>query len=231
MEFLKCKFRVLPLLVLVSACSNYSPTAREVGALSGTAIGAGLGAIVGNQVGSSGAGVAIGSAFGAISGGLVGDAVAKGDEAIAERDAKLRDYDERLRANAQLIAELKARGADVYENSRGTVINLPEVFFAFNSDELSDSAYQAIEKVSELVNQEVKRRITIEGHTDSVGTYQYNEQLSYRRARGVASALEREGVSRSRMVIKGLGESKPVASNSSAEGRRANRRVEVILLK
>jgi OOP family OmpA-OmpF porin len=71
--------------------------------------------------------------------------------------------------------------------------------------------------------------VAIEGHTDSIGTVEYNQRLSEDRAHSVAAQLVREGISRGRMSTRGFGEAKPIASNKTEAGRTRNRRVEVII--
>jgi OOP family OmpA-OmpF porin len=80
-----------------------------------------------------------------------------------------------------------------------------------------------------VLKQEGSVDIVVEGHTDSVGTDQYNLGLSRRRAETVQTYLVDHGVARSRITAEGMGESKPVASNDSADGRAQNRRVELHL--
>lgn len=101
--------------------------------------------------------------------------------------------------------------------------------FAFDSDKLSDKAKRELSNFvqgvkSSNVNPD---RITIVGHTDSIGSDQYNQGLSNRRANSVASFLTNKGMNRNIMSISGRGESQPVASNSTKSGRAQNRRVDI----
>jgi outer membrane protein OmpA-like peptidoglycan-associated protein len=222
------KALLIPCLIAMSACEARRPSHREAGALAGGALGAGLGAIVGNQVGSSGEGVAIGAAFGALSGALLGNEMDAASERSAERDERLRRQAEQLEENRRLIEELRSRGVDVTDSDRGVVVNLPDVLFEFDSARLTGRARTIASEIADAIG-ESGRRVSVEGHTDSVGTVQYNERLSYERARSVADELAAEGVPRRRLDIKGFGESRPVASNASTGGRQRNRRVEVIV--
>ena len=79
------------------------------------------------------------------------------------------------------------------------------------------------------LNQYPNTTVQVIGHTDSEGTAAYNQDLSERRARAVASVLLEQGVSGSRVVPIGRGEAQPIASNNSSEGRRQNRRVEIVI--
>ena len=202
---------------------------REKGALGGAALGAGLGAIVGNQAGNAGAGVAIGSAFGAITGGLIGNEMDKQDAALNEREKRLSDQDREIAENRRLIEELKSRGVDARSSSRGVVANLPDVLFEFDSARLTGEARSLAGEIADVAKGVRGRTIAVEGHTDSIGTVAYNERLSEARARAVADELVARGITRSSLRVKGLGESKPVASNETESGRQRNRRVEVII--
>jgi outer membrane protein OmpA-like peptidoglycan-associated protein len=228
--------RVLCLLVLASlslggvGCGAYSsPSSRELGILSGGALGAGLGAVVGNQVGDSGPGIAIGSAFGAVAGGLIGNALDGRDSQLSDRSERIQEQEDRLAENRKIIEELRARGADAYETERGVVINLPDVLFAFDSYELTSEAYSTVREIVNSAQATPTRRLAVEGHTDSVGNESYNLALSQRRADAVSKALKAKGVVASRLSTRGFGEAKPLAPNTTAVGRQRNRRVEVIL--
>ena len=227
----KSIFRIiLPCVLLcIIGCENPRFRSREKGALAGGALGAGLGAIVGNQVGNSGAGIAIGSAIGAISGGLVGNSMDAADDRRDRTDQHLNAQARELEENRRLIDELRKGGADVRETDRGVVVNLPDVLFEFGRARLTSRAADTAQDIAKAVSRVTDRRIIVEGHTDSVGSAQYNEKLSHDRARSVADALVDNGVQARRITTRGFGESHPVASNSSDEGRRKNRRVEVII--
>jgi len=199
------------------------------GALAGSALGAGLGAIIGNQTGSPGAGIAIGAAAGAVSGGLLGRALDNRAEETKAVEAKLNAQQSEIEQNRILIDELKKRGADVRPSSRGVVVNLPDILFDFGKAELTSGANMTMEEISTVVRSVHGRLISVEGHTDSIGTVSYNESLSEDRARSVARKLEQEGVPRKQMSVKGFGEGAPIATNNTEAGRARNRRVEIII--
>ncbi|MGA0162894.1 MAG: carboxypeptidase regulatory-like domain-containing protein [Bdellovibrionota bacterium] len=107
-------------------------------------------------------------------------------------------------------------------------IVLPEaIFFAFNSDQIEGRSFETLDQVTEVIlkanSQDV---ISIEGHTDSVGSEEYNQNLSERRAKSVRQYLINQGVDANRLRASGFGETKPVATNVTGEGRSENRRVE-----
>lgn len=121
------------------------------------------------------------------------------------------------------LAALKAK-----PTPRGMVLTLGDVLFDTDKSTLKPGAYPTMERVAEVLKAEPQRRVTIEGHTDSVGADEYNQQLSQRRATAVQTALLERGVSQDQIVSIGKGESFPVASNDNAGGRQQNRRVELV---
>jgi outer membrane protein OmpA-like peptidoglycan-associated protein len=114
---------------------------------------------------------------------------------------------------------------------RKTVV-LPGVNFAFNSADLLPASKEVLDReVIPELKADPELQVLIEGHTDSVGSDLYNEKLSGARAGSVWKYLNSNGIEASRMQAKGYGESQPIASNDTAEGRTKNRRVEIKELK
>jgi outer membrane protein OmpA-like peptidoglycan-associated protein len=135
-----------------------------------------------------------------------------------------------------LAKELEAHGLLSRKDERGLVLYLPDVLFEFDRAELTESARAKIHAVSEIVVRLApERTLSVEGHTDSVGTEEYNLDLSLRRAQSVMDELRTGGVLQEKIRSVGHGERYPVAPNQSTEGRddpqgRAqNRRVEVVI--
>ncbi len=215
-------------LVVTTGCGD-SLSNRDKGALGGTALGAGLGAIIGSATGNAGVGTAIGGGIGAITGAVVGNEIDKSEEIDAAKDARLDDNDRILTENQRILEELKRQGADARITDRGVVVNLPDVLFEFDRADLTSRANATISEIAVTLKSGPERNIAVEGHTDSVGTMSYNQELSDRRARSVARELERQGISRARLYPRGFGEGDPIASNKTEVGRARNRRVEVII--
>lgn len=105
-----------------------------------------------------------------------------------------------------------------------------DLLFPTNSSYLTDKAKVELSKLSKLLNNDVSKKVRVDGHTDSTGEEKYNQWLSEKRANSVKAFLEDAGVAASRISIKGLGQLKPVADNKTPEGRQKNRRVEVVIL-
>ena len=123
-----------------------------------------------------------------------------------------------------------ARGTRIEPTAPPTV-RLP-IFFEFNSTTLRPEAHALLDKVgAALASDELATfRFSVEGHTDSVGSERFNEQLSRDRAAAVKTYLMAQGVPEERLATVGHGETTPVASNETDDGRQRNRRVEVINL-
>lgn len=139
-----------------------------------------------------------------------------------ERDAKI----SQLRADSleAQLADLKLK-----KTERGLVLTLGDVLFDTGQATLKPAASGTLDRLSAALREESGRRVIIEGHTDDVGSDESNQGLSERRAYSVQSALSQRGVSSSQITAVGKGEGSPIATNASAEGRQANRRVELIL--
>ncbi|WP_444677764.1 OmpA family protein [Halomonas sp. E19] len=108
------------------------------------------------------------------------------------------------------------------------VVLSSEVTFAFDSAEIRPGAHQTLNQVANTLRENSDLRVRIEGHTDSVGSPQYNVGLSQRRADSVKSYLVSQGIAEQRMTTRGFGEERPVATNDTDEGRAQNRRVEIV---
>ena len=179
----------------------------------GAGYGAAAGAVIGLLTGGNDKFEAamIGAAAGALAGGAVGYYMDK-------QEAKLRE-------------QMAGTGVDVVRNGDNITLDVPGgVTFAFNSAELNSQFYPVLDKVSATLAEYNKTIIEVAGHTDSVGSDQYNQQLSERRANSVAAYLSSHGVDRSRMVTIGAGEAHPVATNDTDAGRAQNRRVEITIV-
>ncbi|MBS1220035.1 MAG: OmpA/MotB domain protein, partial [Proteobacteria bacterium] len=137
--------------------------------------------------------------------------------ATARLDSRTREADDLRRQ----LAELNAK-----ETDRGMVVTLGDVLFDTGKSDLKGGA---VGNLAGVLNKYQDRTVIIEGHTDSVGSDDYNYGLSNRRANAVKSFLVSQGISAGRIDASGKGEGYPVADNGSPAGRQQNRRVEVII--
>jgi outer membrane protein OmpA-like peptidoglycan-associated protein len=140
----------------------------------------------------------------------------------AQSEQEKRELRARLLNQLNLILETR-------DTARGLVVNVGDVLFDTARYSLRPGAREALAKVSGIVLAYPGLRLTIEGHTDSVGTQDFNQRLSEERAGSVRDYLVQQGLSVDNISAVGLGEAVPVADNGTPEGRQRNRRVEIIV--
>ncbi len=226
---------LVPVMFALSGCAQPLST-REKSTLVGGGLGGAAGAIIGAAVGNPGAGAAIGTALGAGTGALVGDQLQQRETIAKEQQQQIEQQRQEIARNRELLEELRRQNLEARETDRGVMVNLPDVLFDFGKADLTTGARTKVESISQVLNNQARgRRVSVEGHTDSIGSDAYNQRLSERRAESVAVALEHAGVSPDRITTKGYGKRYPVAPNTNPdgsdnpEGRAKNRRVEVII--
>ena len=147
-------------------------------------------------------------------------AAAISDREQAEKDAQAL----RERLKEQLNAILQTR-----DTARGLIVNMSDVLFDFNQATLKPGAREKLAKMSGILLAYPTLRLSVEGHTDSIGTDEYNMTLSQRRADAVRDYLGSNGIDPTNIQAIGMGKADPVASNDTAEGRQQNRRVEMVV--
>jgi len=152
--------------------------------------------------------------------------IARTKKQLEEEKAARLDTEKKLSAAMASIAEI----AKVKEEARGVVITISgEVLFATGKYELLPIAQSKLDEVAKAVKDQGYKAIIVEGHTDSRGSAKKNEELSFQRADSVRSYLVSRGIESSKIKAVGVGSSRPVAPNSTAEGRANNRRVELVV--
>jgi len=150
---------------------------------------------------------------------------AKADEADRQRQEAIRQKEEmRARLLAQLNQVLQTR-----DTARGLIVSMPDVLFDFNKYTLKPEARERLARISGIVLAYPDLKLAVEGHTDSIGTDEYNQTLSEKRADAVQGYLISSGVTPDHVSAVGLGKADPVADNSTAAGRKLNRRVDMIV--
>ena len=149
-------------------------------------------------------------------------------EADKARQAAAKAESEKADLRAQLLNQLNSI-LQTRDSARGLIVNMSDVLFDTGSYTLKPGAREKLAKISGIVLAHPGLNLQIEGHTDSVGADEFNQQLSERRADSVRDFLAEQGVPASSITAKGFGKTQPVASNDTAEGRQRNRRVELVV--
>lgn len=198
---------------LVSGCATDPYTGEQK--LSNTAGGAAIGALAGAGIGLLAGGndrrnALIGAGIGTLAGGAIGGY-------MDQQEAELRGY-------------LRGTGVSVTRNGNQIILNMPSnITFATDQDQVIPAFYETLNAVALVINKYNRTIVDINGHTDSTGSASHNQALSQRRASSVASYLVSRGVDGRRLAINGFGDTRPIASNATPEGRAQNRRVEIYL--
>ena len=184
--------------VLLFAACETAGKRTAIGGIGGGAAGAGIGALLGGKKGAL-----IGLGVGALAGGSVGL------------------YLDKQQKDLEKVAETKRTEQGLLVQMKG------DILFDTGSAALKPEAIDQIGKVGDILAKYSDDRVRIEGHTDSVGSTSSNEALSLRRADAVKAVLTGRGVQEKQITALGMGESRPIADNGSADGRAKNRRVEL----
>ena len=220
MSFKNLAFKALIVAIATATlggCYTMDPYSNER-KVSKTTKGAGIGALAGAVAGMLTGDdsrerrkrALIGAGVGALAGGAVGNYMDR-------QEAKLRQ-------------QLQGTGVSITRDGDNITLNMPgNVTFATNSSDLRPDFFSTLQSVAIVLKEFDKTILEVAGHTDNVGADQYNQALSQRRASSVASYLESQGILTQRMMTVGAGETHPIASNDSEDGRQANRRVELTL--
>jgi outer membrane protein OmpA-like peptidoglycan-associated protein len=211
---------ILTLTLGMSACSSIDPYTGEQ-KTSNTTKGGAIGAAVGAAIGYISArkksrddrkkAILKGAAIGGLGGAAVGVYMDKQED--------------------KLRKQLEGTGVSVTRNGDDLILNMPgNITFSTDSSSLNPNFDEVLNSVILVLKEFNKTLIEAAGHTDSVGSASYNQQLSYKRANSVANYLLNHGVAAERVLTAGMGESMPIASNSTPAGRQQNRRVELTLI-
>lgn len=206
------------LAILTVGCTTVDPYTREEktsratrGALIGAAAGAVAGLISGDDAVERRQRALIGAGVGGLAGGAIGGYMD--------------------RQEAELRAQLEQTGVSVTRIGDQITLNMPgNVTFATDSSDINPGFFEVLNSVAVVLQKYNQTVIEVAGHTDSDGSVEYNQALSERRAASVAAYLRGQQVMNERILTVGQGELRPIASNASAAGKQANRRVELTLV-
>jgi len=199
----------------LNACTTTDPYTGEQkvsNTAGGAALGAGVGAVAGLLIGHSPASrrnaALIGAGVGALAGGAIGNY-------MDQQESELR-------------AQLQGTGISVTRRGDNIILNMPSnITFDVDQDAVKSGFYPTLNSVAIVLRKFNRTLIDVNGHTDSTGSLQHNQDLSQRRAMSVADYLGTQGIDPRRVSAVGFGPSQPIASNATEAGRAQNRRVEI----
>jgi outer membrane protein OmpA-like peptidoglycan-associated protein len=192
--------------VVLSGCAGMSQKQR--GAVIGATAGAAVGGVVGNQTGSTVRGAIIGAIVGGAAGAVIGH----------QMDQQAKELEQNI------------PGATIQRVGEGIAVTFPSgILFPFNSTEILPAGKENLQQLAKSLENYPNSDVLIVGHTDSVGTDAYNQDLSLRRSQAASAYLQSLGVPASRLQTQGRGESEPIESNDTDAGRARNRRVEIAI--
>ncbi|MCF8880573.1 OmpA family protein [Hyphobacterium sp. SN044] len=211
-------FAVIAAALTLAACTTTDPYTGETrpnytgrGVLIGAAAGAALGYLTNTSNSEEGrTNALIGAGVGALAGGAVGNYM---------------DRQER-----QMREALRDSGVGVRREGNDLRLIMPgDITFDTNSTEIKPQFYAVLNDVADVLEQYPATYVDVVGHADSTGDAGYNQRLSEQRAQAVAGYLIAQNVMRDRFYVGGMGETSPIASNDTPQGRAQNRRVEIII--
>lgn len=209
MTTFKSKIVAFSLIATVAGTSCNSFTKTQKGAAIGAGAGGTVGALIGKAAGNTALGAIIGGAVGGTAGAFIG------------------------RKMDRQAAEIKQTvpGATVTRAGEGILVKFDSgILFDTDKADLKSAAQANLQNLAVSLQNNPQTNISIIGHTDSTGTAPHNMDLSIRRAASVKSYIAAAGVSGSRLSTVGKGETEPIASNATADGRAQNRRVEIVIV-
>jgi len=189
----------------VTSCASMNKTTQ--GAVIGGVAGGVAGGVIGNQTGSTTRGAIIGAVLGGAAGAIIGH----------QMDVRAKELEQQI------------PGATITRLGEGIAVTFPSgLLFDFDSDVIRTTAASNLDKLATHLKKYDDSNLMIVGHTDAVGSSEYNQGLSERRANSAARYLNVQGVTR-HIATAGLGEREPLATNDTEGGRQLNRRIEVAI--
>ncbi|MEK7400215.1 MAG: OmpA family protein [Candidatus Poribacteria bacterium] len=200
---------VLGLAFFVFGCGM---SKAQKGALIGAGAGAGAGAAIGKATGNTAAGAVAGTAVGGVAGAFIG-----------------KYMDNQAKEVEKEVQGAKVERVGEGENAKVDITFDSGFLFDFDKSGLKADTKVNLDKLATILQKYPDTNIVIAGHTDSTGDDNYNMELSKKRANAVSDYLAIQNVNRSRLTVNWFGETKPIASNGTKEGRTQNRRVEIAI--
>ncbi len=191
---------------LLFSCTSGTPNKTATGAGVGAVTGGVVGAVIGHQSGHKTQGAVIGAVAGGAIGAIIGN---------------------RMEKQAKELEQVQGMQDVSYDPEQKKIDATMDVLFDFDSAAIRPSEKPKLDELANVFAKYPENIVVIGGHTDSIGSEAYNLELSEKRAQSVAAYLRSKNINISSLTAKGYGESQPVATNETAEGRQKNRRVEI----
>ena len=219
---------VITAILIIPGCSNPQPGPDK--SVAGTVLGAGwgtaVGAVIGNQVSTQPAGMAVGAGLGAIEGLISGVSYDLTESALIDQERALDALKIQALATQRELQDLQG----TLDRATPTTLNggVYQVLFDSDVTSIRSGALADLEVLSEAIKRDPGAvQIHVVGHSDDEGSTDYNQKLADSRARAVTAYLTARGISADQIKSESFGSQRPVASNTTAEGRQLNRRVDV----
>jgi outer membrane protein OmpA-like peptidoglycan-associated protein len=218
------------LLSSLVGCSNPQPGPDKTaaGMVLGAGWGAGSGVIIGHQLDVPGEGAAIGAGFGAVHGAITGAGYDLAEGAILKEKRELASLKVQNLANTRELAQIQAKLDEAAVGDLGGGVF--QVFFDLDATSLKAGSVANLQSVADsLKRSPAAYKISVVGHADDSGNPEYNERLAESRARGVSALLGSNGISMDQITVSSFGSKRPLVTNTTAEGRQLNRRVDIFI--
>ncbi len=193
--------------MFATSCSQMTRTQK--GAVIGSAAGGTIGALIGKKAGNTAVGAVVGGAIGGVAGAYIGRKMDRQAEEIKRT----------------------VPGAEVIPAGEGLIVKFSSgILFDTGKSDLKDAARTNIQNLAASMKNNPETNIMIIGHTDAVGSDDYNMGLSQQRANSVRDFALSQGISSNRLSTVGKGEAEPIADNTNESGKAQNRRVEIVIV-
>lgn len=193
--------------MFTASCSQMTKTQK--GAVIGSAAGGTIGALIGKKAGNTAVGAVVGGAIGGVAGAYIGRKMDRQAEEIKKT----------------------VPGAEVIDAGEGLIVKFDSgILFDTGKSDLKDAARTNIQNLAATMKNNPETNIMVVGHTDAVGSDDYNFSLSQQRANAVKAYAAAQGIASSRLTTVGKGEAEPIADNTSEAGKAQNRRVEIVIV-
>lgn len=219
------------LSILALGCSNPQPGPDKTaaGMVLGAGWGAGSGVIIGHQLDVPGEGAAIGAGFGAVHGAITGAGYDMAEGAILKEKRELASLKVQNLANTRELAQIQAK-LDEAATAGDIGGGVYQVFFDLDATSLKAGSVANVQTIADsLKRSPAAYKINVVGHADDSGSPEYNERLAESRARSVSALLGSNGISMDQIAVSSFGSKRPLVTNTTAEGRQLNRRVDIFI--